>query len=457
MDDVILSFGTLSALLLLGKFLRVKVRLFQDLYLPASLIGGVLGLVLISLLGPRIPESWTRGWAALPGILINVVFAVLFLGARLPSVRTVWNTAGPQLAYGQIVALGQYVVGLGVVLLVLGPLFGVPPLFGVIVPVGFEGGHGTAAGLESTFVRLGWAEGKDLGLASATIGMVSAIVVGIVLLNWAARRGHVREIDDPRRMSPTERSGIVPAEKREMFGRLITNPASIDSLALQLAFVGLAILIGYVMKATLLTVAAWAADGARAILAGFPLFPLCMIGGLIVQWGLSRFSRQQLTDHGLMERIGGLALDFLVVAAVATIRLDAVARDIVPLLLVCAAGVLWNVFCVLWLARRLLPTHWFERAIAEMGQSMGVTATGLLLLRAADPRARTDAPAAFAMKQMLHEPFMGGGLWTSTAVILVALQGGWFVLFLAAALITAWLVVWLLLWRKLVPGPRAAP
>jgi Na+/glutamate symporter len=27
----------------------------------------------------------------------------------------------------------------------------------------------------------------------------------------------------------------------------------------------------------------------------------------------------------------------------------------------------------------------FERAIAEMGQSMGVTATGLLLLRAADP------------------------------------------------------------------------
>ena len=77
-----------------------------------------------------------------------------------------------------------------------------------------------------------------------------------------------------------------------------------------------------------------------------------------------------------------------------------------------------------------------------MGQSMGVTATGLLLLRAVDPESKTEAASAFGYKQLLHEPFMGGGLWTSSAVIVVAAQGGWVVLGISVAVIAAWFVVW---------------
>ena len=42
--DIVTSFSGLCALLIAGKFLRVKVRLFQRLYLPSSVIGGILGL-----------------------------------------------------------------------------------------------------------------------------------------------------------------------------------------------------------------------------------------------------------------------------------------------------------------------------------------------------------------------------------------------------------------------------
>ena len=102
----------------------------------------------------------------------------------------------------------------------------------------------------------------------------------------------------------------------------------------------------------------------------------------------------------------------------------------------------------MWLARRLLPDAWFERAIAEMGQSMGVTATGLLLLRVVDPEGETEAPSAFAYKQLLHEPFMGGGLWTSTAVFVVARQHGALItLLISGGAIAAWLIVWALLLR----------
>ena len=133
------------------------------------------------------------------------------------------------------------------------------------------------------------------------------------------------------------------------------------------------------------------------------------------------------------------------VSAIATIRLEVVKDGWQPLLILIGAGIVWNVFCVLVLARRLLPDAWFERSIAEMGQSMGVTATGLLLLRVVDPNYETPAAEAFASKQLLHEPFMGGGLWTSMAVPLLVIWGGIHgglpVLGIACGAVAVWLVV----------------
>lgn len=48
-----------------------------------------------------------------------------------------------------------------------------------------------------------------------------------------------------------------------------------------------------------------------------------------------------------------------------------------------------------------------------MVQSTGDTATGHLLLRVGDPDYEIEAVAA---KQLLHEPFMGGGLWTGATI-----------------------------------------
>jgi ESS family glutamate:Na+ symporter len=73
---------------------------------------------------------------------------------------------------------------------------------------------------------------------------------------------------------------------------------------------------------------------------------------------------------------------------------------------------------------------------------MGVTATGLLLLRAVDPNNETDAAEAFAYKQLLHEPFMGGGIWTSTAIPLIMIIGGVPVLMISVAAIIIWFIVW---------------
>lgn len=442
---VVTSFVALSLLLLLGYALRTRLRLLQKLYLPSCVIGGLVGLVVIQVarsLGTPLPAGWTAGWSKLPGFLINIVFACLFLGVALPRFSTLWRRAGPQLAYGQVVAWGQYVVGVGLVLLWLGSAFGLPAAFGGILPVGFEGGHGTAAGLGPTFEKLGWPEGKDFALASATGGIVSAIVIGMVLINWAARRGHTVRRLSPEDVPEDDTIGVIPVDRRPSAGRLTVSSDVVEAFSLHIALVAIAVLLGCLMREGLAAFERLVAPGAhRRLMASFPLFPLCMLGGLLVQLFEERFDRHKLLDVGLTRRIQNTALDFLVVAAIATINIRVIQKGWLPLAILIAAGILWNVFCVLVLAPRMLPDAWFERSIAEMGQSMGVTATGLLLLRVVDPGYESPAADAFACKQLLHEPFMGGGLWTSTAIPLLALWGGWPVFGIAAGAVAAWMII----------------
>ena len=77
-----------------------------------------------------------------------------------------------------------------------------------------------------------------------------------------------------------------------------------------------------------------------------------------------------------------------------------------------------------------------------------MTATGLLLLRTVDPENKTVAPEAFGYKQLLHEPIMGGGIWTSLAISLLLTQGFSIVFFTTVIMLAFWLLFWFFVLRK---------
>ncbi|MFA6618565.1 MAG: sodium/glutamate symporter [Candidatus Neomarinimicrobiota bacterium] len=447
---IILSFASLCLLLVLGKILRVKIPLLQRLYLPAAVIAGLFGLLIIQLWGEAMPVDVTAGWSKLPGFLINIIFACLFLGVRIPRLSEIWRQSGPQLAYGQIVAWGQYVVGIGMSLFIITPIFKLPQYFGVIIPIGFEGGHGTAAGLAEVFKTYGWENGADFALTSATMGIVFAIIIGTWLINWAVKNGHVKKLKKVSEISESNIVGIYDPQEQPSAGKQTVLSASIDTLALHIALVGVAIFIAFIIKQGLIGLESlFPGMQENGILSSFPMFPLSMIGGLIVQLFMSKvIKKDSIIDRDITQRVSGAALDFLIVAAIAMINVKIIGSQILPIMIIVLVGIAWNVFCVMFLARRLLPDAWFERAIAEMGQSMGVTATGLLLLRVVDPEQKTPAYAAFGYKQLLHEPFMGGGIWTSIALPLCIISGSWLVFFISLGAIALWLLVWVLLFRK---------
>ncbi|MFZ9032493.1 MAG: sodium/glutamate symporter [Anaerohalosphaeraceae bacterium] len=450
------SFVVLCILLGIGHLLRSRIKLLHKLYLPSCVIGGLLGLLVIQILSSgssagcgfcESGDSWlstvTEPWHKLPSFLINIVFACLFLGVKLPTLSDLWKRSGPQVVYGQIVAWGQYVVGLGLWVLFLGWIFtDLPAMFAGILPVGFEGGHGTAAGMGPVFAERGWAEGQDLAMTSATCGIMSAIVIGMVLINWAVRNGHAVKHKELIEQIEDDSIAVIPVDQRPIAGRLTVNSDIIEAFSLHLVAVGLACGIGMLIKEGLLLIESQSSYlSENRLFSSFPLFPLCMIGGLVIQILEDKFDKRKCIDLGLIRRIQNCSLDFLVIAAIAMIRIDVVKTAFVPLLILVAAGIAWNVFCVTVLARRILPDAWFERAIAEMGQSMGVTATGLLLLRVVDPDYDTPAADAFACKQIVHEPFMGGGLWTSAAIPLIAIYGPGRVLCIALAAVSLWLTL----------------
>lgn len=424
------------------------------MFLPSCVIGGLCGLAIIQtaqLIHHPLPGTWTAEWSALPGFLINIVFACLFLGVVIPGLKTVWKRSASQLAYGQIVAWGQYVVGIGMVAFLLGPIFKLPALFAGILPVGFEGGHGTAAGMGPVFEQLGWAAGKDFALASATCGILSAIIIGIILINWAVRKGYTATHIKPVHLTSIDGVNTIPEAQRPIAGRLTVSSMAIDTLSLHIVIVAAAVGIGYLLKQGLIrTESLVPALEQHHLLSSFPLFPLCMIGGILIQLLIAKCDKSHIVDEGIMKRIQNTALDFLVVAAIATIKLQIVLSGIVPMLILVVCGIGWNIFCITILARRILPDAWFERSIAEMGQSMGVTATGLLLLRVADPEYRTPAAEAFGYKQLLHEPFMGGGLWTGMAIPLIAGVGMIPVFVISLVAIICWMIIALFLNRRAV-------
>ncbi len=436
--QAVILFAALCALLVVGKAMRVGVPLLQRLYLPSSIIGGLVGLAIIAGLGPFVPaellDPYVGAVRKVPGFLINVVFATLFLGLEAPRLKTVLRLAFPQLCVGQLLAWGQYAVGLGLSGFVFVRLFGVPAAFGNLLEIGFEGGHGTVGGMAESFDELGWSDGIALGYTMATAGMVIGIVLGMAMIQWAYRHGHVTEVVSFEDRKPHERLGIHPPDNRPSAGRQTVICDSIDSLAWHVSLTGVAILIGY---------------GIRLLIPmkGFPLFPLCMIGGVLLSYGARLLKLDLLVDRGQMERISGAALDFLVVSAVATIQLKVVAANWRPLALLVVAGTIWSAWIVMCVAPKIFRDAWFERAIAEFGQATGVTATGLMLLRTVDPENRTSAAMSFGYKQLLHEPFMGGGIWTALAFTLVYKIGWLKVWLISVGMLVLWGVASLLVVR----------
>lgn len=437
------SLAVAGAFLIIG-YLVVRTPLVSRVYLPGSLIAGLLLLIV----GPQIagqyfPDWQLRAgfydfWALLPKQLINVVFACLFIDRPFLSLKKMWRLAGPQVAFGQMLAWGQYALGGLVTLCILIPFFKARPITAALIEISFEGGHGTVSGLGPVFDNLGFHDGKEIALGLATVSLCSALISGVVLVNWGKRRGIIEKAPHATvRERIYHRRIVHELNKKGLKLQQHMTPKWVMSHLLVIAasvFFGWLIYQGLAIVETL----TWGRHDVTA-LRYVPIFPFCMFGGMIAQiiWRRLGF----FISRPLVELFSGMALSVLIATAVATMSLNTITSNIEVFLILTATGIIWIVCGFVIFARRMFKQHWFQNGIVNMAQSMGMTATGLLFLHMVDPNDKTNAAESFGFKQLMFEPFVGGGIVTALAMPAIIAVGLPTFTAIAAAVCVFWMTI----------------
>ncbi|MGH8877163.1 MAG: sodium/glutamate symporter, partial [Stackebrandtia sp.] len=265
LDSLLLSISVLGLLLLIGVGLRLFIPVLRRFFIPAALVGGIVGMVF----GPHafgvVPEAMNNTWASISGILIAIVFAPMLLGQKFPGVKKAAQEAGPHIFYSYFSTFTIVAIPALLTFFIFQPFFNTNALFSTIFEVSWPGGHGTAAGMEGAYSDLGWPDGSSLGLGSATVGLVFGIVAGIVLLNIAARKGQIANYEGTTNGSPSD---IMDEAETSQESQSRLRKDSLNNLAFHFSLIGVAVIIGYVLKHFI-----------DMVIEGVPLFPLAMIGG----------------------------------------------------------------------------------------------------------------------------------------------------------------------------------
>ncbi|MEX0727151.1 MAG: sodium/glutamate symporter [Planctomycetaceae bacterium] len=385
------DFAIISGLLVAAHLLRANVRLLQNLFIPAPIIAGFLGLLGSEQVFGVLPfsttgdgESLKVDMTAYPSYLVAMVFGSLFLGhqPRRPAFRTVLRETGDTFFYNLAAEIGQYGFALLFGVFVLAPLF--PSLnngFSIMMPAGFAGGHGTAAVVAGILENEGWDEALSIGQTFATIGLLSGIFGGLLLINIATRCKWTRLVKSAHELPESIRRGFLTPDEQTSMGRKTVSSMSLDPLAWHTGLVmcafGGALLIDALSKPFLQT-------ASRDI--PLPLFALAMLSGAFIQFALERLGLGETVDRHVIVRVGSTVSDYLIAFGVASISLKVVVDHAQPLAIMSLFGVLYCVAMLWFLGRRIFHNYWFERSIFVFGWSTGIVAIGILLLRIVDPK-----------------------------------------------------------------------
>ena len=383
--------GIISSLLLIGKLMRVKIKWVQQLFIPPSLLAGFIGLAL----GPHgldvLPLSSQTGTYA--GILIAFIFGAL----PLTSQKTKGDNKeiGAMWVYSQAGMLLQWAFGALLGLLVLNQIWPLSPAFGITMPSGYCGGHGTAAAIGQAFSNLGQDEILTLAMTAATFGIVGSVILGLIFVKWGARKKHTTYLADYNDLPQELRTGLLPQEKRESMGESTCSSISIDSLTFNLAIICLIALGGYGISKL-----------AAHFMPGFelPVFSCAFVVGILAKKLLDRTRASESICPQTVGHISGAMTDFLVAFGIASIKLSVVVEYIVPLAILLLSGLAFTLIYVFIMARKLMKECWFEKALFTWGWFTGTMAMGIALLRVVDPKMKSRCLDSYALAYLFIAP-----------------------------------------------------
>lgn len=271
----------------------------------------------------------------------------------------------------------------------------------------------------------------------ATAGLLSGIIIGKIIINIGVRRGYAKLVSKPADVPKEVKEGIVPVDKRTSIGSAVTYNDALDPLALQLAFVGIILIMARYLSQGLVAI--------HPILSNIPMFACAIVCGAILNFIMKKLNIAHYIDRPTINRISGVALDLLVCAAIATLSLKVFSLYLVPLLVVIGLVMVVNIFANFYFGWKMFDEDWFERTLGIYGLESGVLATGLMLIRVVDPKFETYGHESAAASAALCYPwslpyimFMPALAMKTSPMVVIGISVALLIAFLVIARIFFW-------------------
>jgi len=386
------AFIWIGFLLVLGVIVRAKITLFQRLLMPASLIGGLIGFILMQfdLVGMPTANGFQTISESTFAIITFHLFAFSFVGIGLTKSESNKPTQSKTVVKGATwIALMCNVtysiqILIGISVFALWEWFtGTPTeiINGILLGTGFTSGPGQAQA-QGTIWEAGYAieNAVNTGLAFAACGFLVAGLGG----SWLARHLILcgfTECKDNASLPKEFLTGILNADDRQAIAMETTHNSTVNTLgfhfATMLFLYGISYLIAFSIEA----------NSSHTV--GVLAFGFLFIIGLVVAMGflniLKRLKVDYIIDIGMTKSLTSSCVDLLICAVFLGINISAIQSLLIPILLSVIIAATATGFICIYFGRKL-PEYGMERAIATFGYATGTGSNALLLLRIVDPK-----------------------------------------------------------------------
>lgn len=418
MLEFIQDWGTINYLLYIGvllffaKIIREKVPFFNKVIIPSALIAGIIGLVLSDGFLNIIPLG--RDENGNVQMIYEIVYHSLAIGFIALTLRRnttkqpkkVWST-------GMIIVM-TYLIQALVGTLIVYFFFDVFLGAGLLLTLGFGQGPGLAFNIGA-----GYAEGVGnlidggaLGSTIASIGFIVGGTIGVVAMNYLARKYKLE-------VNKIHSENSIIKETVEV--ETIKEIRVFDSLTMQVVIIfviyALVFLTLALLENVLLPPLGDLGVTFAGVFHGFN-FLLGILYALAFNKIISRMEKRGrnlnfMTNNYILSNISSLAFNFMIAGAVLTITIGSINRYWLLVIVLAAFGTIATFAFLNFIVKRVYDekyhVHYF---LGFFGMLTGTASTGLALLKGVDKD--YDSPVA-------EEMVVGSGTAISMALPLFAL------------------------------------
>ncbi len=407
---LMIEFTILLVGMLTANMLRRTIRPLRQSLIPSSVLGGFLVLIASSIYekatGTPMFTKVTMETLTYHGLGLGFVALALKTSERRPELNLkvdIFNT-------GLTVVSSYLLQGLVGLAITLGLSYFLHnwPASGLLLPMGYGQGPGQAYNWGNIYATATnyppFSGGASFGLTVAAMGFVSSGLGGVFYLNRMKKKGRIKqqilnadEIEDLSAEMIT-RKGEIPLTE------------SLDKLTVQFGLVFFTYMAAYlfmrVASIGLDQLGGFFSGTVKPLIWGFN-FLIGSVFAMIFKWGLRVLKkanivhREYLNDF-MLNRIGGVMFDLMVVASIAAIDLSAFSRRefVIPLSIICIAGAFLTYWQCDYTCKKLFPTYSDESFLALYGMLTGTASTGVILLREIDPLFKTPAASNLIYQQL---------------------------------------------------------